>query len=374
MNGHDETPENGFNGNSSSPNPNAAAEQPALASPAAPLTQKRYIKGYENRNAARSYSATTLPPQPTINYGENVGNIVINNVPAKKRNKATKFVVFGAIITIVVAVAAIFMVNYFSRPSLAEVKNTYNEYLDYLKNGPRSGDNNSQPNISENNWFFFTLFQEDENYYGKIAYDDDEIAENDDDMAEGEDDETNDENSDGEVTSAEYILELKKKFIEFKNKLNIARLGSAGKTNIKALADEYSTELELLIMYEDSETLSDELLQKFVENGVSGAKEFLDKAFAVELGNEDYRKLNDLLKQYAEKQLSNIEIFNANGCIENNRLDDFCDISIDNEKMNQNFTAQNQLFSEADALYPNLKKSFVASTKEIDNLLGDNNE
>lgn len=139
MNGHDETPEDGFNGSSSSPNPNAAAEQPALASPAAPPTQKRYIKGYEQRSFGRA-----IPQAPAISIDNTES---INLKAPKRRPSVKKFLVVFGIIGVVVATIAVFFVMKSSNSGIptSGVAKSFNEFANYFLYGEK----NSAKNFDE---------------------------------------------------------------------------------------------------------------------------------------------------------------------------------------------------------------------------------
>ncbi len=292
--------------------------------------------------------------QAPTTSGSVTGDVILPSTQRSKSKPWKKNLVIGIMVVAVIVVVAILLAQYFSRPSLAEVKTAYDEYLDYMENGPRNDDGKLIYSKPEGAWFFLTLFSEDEDYKDLET--------------EG------DQNEDQYTTESEYLNELWNRYQSYNQKQISGRLAGIEKAELSDASTHYGEFLRLMIMYCDPDILDRELISQYFANGIDGANLLIEENIKYAGDAENVLRLTDLLRQIAKKEIALIELFNADGCIDDGAIIYNCDKALENGQIDQNFDEQNRSYEEIDEMYAGLKDAFEEQTSKVSNILGISNE
>ncbi len=291
MNGHDDDG-NETNGNSAASSARGIFSTPELTVDAEKIAQNqksdrsRMASIFANTDAgqrsqklnnAMGISSQSLTSSEMQSVSEDVAT---NKVP-RKRSKTPFIIALVLLLVIGIGVGVYFLVNGLSTNTQISQRDAFNEYYDYLKNGPEAY---RQSELNSEEWFVFTL--------------------DDQDMTNSE--------------QAEYTAELLAKFQTFQKLVT----GDELKQQVQA----YSQLLNTFINASQLNVLSQNLSDKFFLESPNAAFLYIqDLANSdIDASNSTISAINDAITNYLNKQLSLLEIYSTNNCVVGASIDYGC--------------------------------------------------
>ncbi len=333
----------------------SAAQNSISSQTVAPSQQptRKYIPNHEQRASGRVFTEQPIVSQPVVSFGENAGDVVIQSKPAKKPRSLKKIAIIGGVVAVIAVVATIFLVQYFSRPSLADVRAAYAEYLDYMKNGPKDENGLAVFDRQNNSWLFFSTFYNDENYLNLDTY-----------VGGGAED----------ILKDGFLSGLREKFDNFINIAKNARLGSINKTEFREQEKDYRELFNILVRMSDTGDFAGQLFDAYLSGGLEATSELISVTFPEEGYSEEIIRASGLFKEYYSKVASSYGIYQEIDCIDGAFLDMSCAASFTSPQLSLLRDEEAAIYTKINNLYSELRKLFEQETNKISELLGVSNE
>lgn len=255
----------------------------------------------------------------------------------RKRNKKPFIIVLILVLVVGVGVGVYLLINNFVANTQISQINAFNEYYDYLKNGPEGGrEAMADINLSESVWYFSAL--------NDLAISD--------------------------VARTEYYDILLEKFNRFKQVIETQSSESPLKDGVMR----YSRILELTVLIDSITSVNDTLQRVYLASGAEAAYAYVSEIASANGNtvNEFIASVSQQLENYLNKELALVRMSENGGCYLGAQIDYTCqnDLAASNTTFKQTYSEQQLVLKYLDRSFTELQQVLQSETEQIQEILG----